>query len=213
MILYNEVSPEQLFAKFSGFLIKGNRQQIQKYYDLLKDHYRSYEWYTHIHIPAFKIFKVLEQNKAVSEASLEKIKKIFTQLFMQTTIQLCQLSKQNEMALILVDENLKVSAAVTLFEGLLHSEEIHAVIASKKALSKEFESLINSCKIKKIYVLGDSDESYVNFTNKVDIYSLTEGQLESFLSKMSYVDLQHVKFTSQLEQYKMKSQLADVLAE
>ncbi|MER2106723.1 MAG: HD domain-containing phosphohydrolase [Solibacillus sp.] len=201
MISYNEMSLERLFSKFSEALLSAEDILAKKYFEDLIEWYPSYEWYTHIHIPLFKIMKVLETNHLLSPAKIKKIKETYCHLMKDTMLKLNQINKQREIVLILIEEDVNEDELISLFEGILYSEEIYPIVIRKEKSHREIENIINTLNIKQLFVL--SNKKLIEITDQtVDIFCVLMDQLEKFLITLSHKDLHKVQLKKQLQQYK-----------
>lgn len=201
MLSYDEMSSERLFAKLSEAILSAEDSLAKKYFEHLLDCYHSYEWYTHIHIPLFKIMKVLETNQLLPGVRIKKNKETYCHLMKETMSKLNQINKQRETVLILIEEDVNENELISLFEGILYSEEIYPIVIRKAKSYREIENIINSLNIKQLFVLSNQ-KSIEIMDQTVDIFCVSMAQLEKFLITLSYKDLHKVQLKKQLQQFK-----------
>lgn len=208
MVSYNEMSLERLFSKLSEAILGGEEVLAKKYFEELIECYQSYEWYTHIHIPLFKIIQVIEKNKLLPPAKIKKIKKIFRILMNDSALKLNHINKQRETVLILIEKDVDEDELISLFEGVLYSEELYPIIIKKEKSQKEIEYIVNNLKIKELFIINNSN--LVKIPNlAIDIFHIEIAQIEKILIKLSYKDLYKVQLNKQLQQYKYISETED----
>lgn len=208
MVSYNEMSLERLFSKLSEAILGGEEVLAKKYFEELIECYQSYEWYTHIHIPLFKIIQVIEKNKLLPPAKIKKIKKIFRILMNDSALKLNHINKQRETVLILIEKDVDEDELISLFEGVLYSEELYPIIIKKEKSQKEIEYIVNNLKIKELFIINNSN--LVKIPNlAIDTFHIEIAQIEKILIKLSYKDLYKVQLNKQLQQYKYISETED----
>lgn len=201
MLSYSEECADQLFVKFSDMLIKGYVNQTKIHYEKLKETYQSYEWYTHILIPVFKIIQVMTKNHMLSETRQQTIANLLGELLVDTTVQLARTSENKETVLLIVDDEKISSLHVSLFEGMLQTEEVCPLIMKKTEEIDDVQTIVASCQIKQIFILGRSTSDYSSFRKLARTNCFTKVELEKLLGKMSYADLRQESFKMHLKTY------------
>lgn len=204
LLSYSTETSNQFFAKLSEFLIIGRKDLLHTYLEKLKDHYRTYEWYTHILIPLFKVVNVLKQNNLLKDEQVEEIKESFITLLKSTTNQLRELNKNKESVILVVDRLRVRPTMAHLLEGLFLSEEICPIIVDQTISQQELEEVVNEQKVKRVFMIGHRYDYCIPERSKLDLYHLSEQMLEAFLYGMSDVCLQQEQFEQRLEKYKVE---------
>lgn len=204
LLSYSTETSNQFFVKLSEFLINGNKDLLCTYLEKLKDHYRTYEWYTHIHIPLFKVINVLLQNNLLKPEQIADIKDTFIHLLKATTNQLRELNKSKESVILVLDRSRVRSSMAHLLEGLFYSEEISTVIVDHTVSQQELEAVVDEQKVKRVFMIGRRYDSGIPKRGKMDLYHISEQMLETLLYSMANECLQQEHFEQRLEKYKVE---------
>ena len=204
LLSYSTETSNQFFAKLSEFLINGRKDLLHTYLEKLKDHYRTYEWYTHIHIPLFKVINVLNQNNLLKPEQVADIKETFIALLKATTNQLRELNKSKESVILVWDRSTVRSTMAHLLEGLFYSEEISTIIIDHTISQQELEEVVNEQKVKRVFMVGRRYDYGIPKRGKMDLYHISEQMLETFLYGMANECLQQEHFEQRLEKYKVE---------
>lgn len=204
LLSYSTETSNQFFVKFSELLIKGQKDLLYTYLEKLKDHYRTYEWYTHILIPLFKVIEVLNQNNLLKPEQVPHIKETFIELLKVTTNQLGELNKNKECVILVLDRARVCSSMAHLLEGLFYSEEISTVLVDHTVSQQELEEIINQQKVKRVFMIGRRYDYGLPKRGSIDLYHISEQMLETFLYSMSNECLQQEHFEQRLEKYKVE---------
>ena len=204
LLSYSTETSNQFFAKLSEFLINGRKDLLHTYLEKLKDHYRTYEWYTHIHIPLFKVINVLNQNNLLKPEQVVDIKETFIELLKATTNQLRELNKSKESVILVWDRSTVRSTMAHLLEGLFYSEEISTIIIDHTISQQELEEVVNEQKVKRVFMVGRRYDYGIPKRGKMDLYHISEQMLETFLYGMANECLQQEHFEQRLEKYKVE---------
>ncbi|MGN7477505.1 HD-GYP domain-containing protein [Solibacillus silvestris] len=189
---------EELFVKFSDFLINNDSHSMIGYYNKLKEHYSKKEWFTHIYLPVFHIYRVIEKNNIVSEKQLNDMKNQLHALLENTLKQFRQENHLNEKVVILFAGE-KPKSVVRIFEGLLHSSRLYPFITQNQQPKATIEKVISICKAKQVIVVGGTFK--YTLSPDIDYYHLSEQQLEILLSRYMYTDIEQFKLPHELNRY------------
>ena len=204
LLSYSTETSNQFFVKLSEFLINGNKDLLYTYLEKLKDHYRTYEWYTHIHIPLFKVINVLLQNNLLKPEQIADIKDTFIQLLKVTTNQLRELNKSKESVILVLDRSRVRSSMAYLLEGLFYSEEISTIIVDHTISQEELKEIVDEQKVKRVFMIGRRYDYGIPKRGKIDLYHISEQMLETLLYSIANECLQHEHFEQRLEKYKVE---------
>ena len=172
------------------------------YLEKLKDHYRTYEWYTHIHIPLFKVIDVL--NNLFNSRQITDIEETFIELLKATTNQLRELNKSKECVILVLDSSIVHSTIAHLLEGSFYLEEISTVVVDHTISQEELEELVDEQKVKRLFMIGSRFDHDVPKRGKMDLYHISEQMLETFLYSMANECLQQEHFEQRLTKYKVE---------
>lgn len=203
LLTYHVETPDELFCKFSDYLINFDGTSMETYYSQLKERYKTFEWFTHMYIPAFQIFRVLQEQKVIADVSIERCNKQLAVLLRQTIKQLRQIHQQTNYALIIVDEETIHANAALLLEGMLHTEGVYSIVIPHSANAQELEKHLNYGHFSKLIVLGEKELPIMRTESKVDVYRLTEVSLEQMLFHLSSVRQVQMQVIKELEKYRV----------
>ena len=204
LLSYSTETSNQFFVKISESLINGQKDLLHTYLEKLKDHYRTYEWYTHIQISLFKVINVLNQNNLLKPEQVEDIKETFISLLKATTNQLRELNKSKESVILVLDRSRVRSSMAHLLEGLFYSEEISTVIVDHTISQQELKEVVDEQKVKRVFMIGRRYDYGIPKRGKFDLYHISEQMLETFLYGMANECLQQEHFEQRLEKYKVE---------
>lgn len=202
LITYHVETPEELFYKFSEYLINADEEGVARYYKRLKEHYKTFEWFTHVYIPVYQIFTVLQQQKVVADVCIERGKQQLAKLLAQTIRQLRQIHQQTDYALIVVDQDAVHENASMLLEGLLHTEGVYSIVIEHPGSAHELQQHLNHGSFSKVILLGDKDLPLLGMECKMDMYQLNEASLEKMLFHFASVRLSQVQVMQELAKHR-----------
>ncbi|AWE08495.1 hypothetical protein DCE79_14450 [Lysinibacillus sp. 2017] len=198
MITCQVDTPQQLFSKFSDFLLNNDEEQMIRYYKKLKVHYHKSEWFTHIYLPVLHIFRVMENYNMVPEVRFEEVKnKLLTMI--EKTLKSFRQNHHHHEKILLLTEDQNTSAIIQIFEGILHNHNIYPFISIVNQSKEAIENMIMLCKAEKLIVIGDSFKDMP--TSTIQYYHLTEQQLEGLLSRYSSTDVPTHQLLNDLGQF------------
>lgn len=198
MITCQVDTPQQLFSKFSDFLLNNDEEQMIRYYKKLKVHYHKSEWFTHIYLPVLHIFRVMENYNMVPEIRFEEVKnKLLTMI--EKTLKSFRQNHHHHEKILLLTEDQNTSATIRIFEGILHNHNIYPFISIVNQSKEAIENMIMLCKAEKLIVIGDSFKDMP--TSTIQYYHLTEQQLEGLLSRYSSTDVPTHQLLNDLGQF------------
>lgn len=198
MITCQVDTPQQLFSKFSDFLLNNDEEQMIRYYKKLKVHYHKSEWFTHIYLPVLHIFRVMENYNMVPEIRFEEVKsKLLTMI--EKTLKSFRQNHHHHEKILLLTEDQNTSTIIRIFEGILHNHNIYPFISIVNQSKEAIENMIMLCKAEKLIVIGDSFKDMP--TSTIQYYHLTEQQLEGLLSRYSSTDVPTHQLLNDLGQF------------
>lgn len=203
LLTYQVETPDELFRKFSDYLINYDEKGIAMYYMKLKEHYKSFEWFTHVYIPAFQIFRVLQQQQVIANVSVERGNQQLASLLGQTIKQLRQAHDQTHPVLIIANPEVVHENAITLLEGMLHTEDMYAIVLSQQVGGQELEGHLKQGHFSKVIVLGEQRFVNVGADLKAELYSLTGESLEKMLFHLASIRSMQVSVVKELEKYRV----------
>lgn len=206
LISYNVDTPEQLFLKLSESLINYNEEEMEAYYAKLKEHYRTFEWFTHLYIPIYQIFHVLQTQKVVEEMRILRGGQQLSALLMKTNSQLRQLNTKNSHALLVVDPQTIDPLLVALLEGVLHTEGIYSIVMNHSSDAPEMQRRIAQGNFKRVFALGDT-APMIDVDQQTILYHFTEKRLQQMLFHFSSIRPLQVNLVQEMDKYKMRQQL------
>ncbi|MGN7477508.1 HD-GYP domain-containing protein [Solibacillus silvestris] len=198
LLTFHTDSPQDLFSRFSDFLINNDEQQMRRYYEKLKEHYEESEWFTHIYLPVFHVLRVLENYNMVPELRFKEVKSTLVSL-LENTLKHYRQNDYKKKKFVLILGELNRPAIVKLFEGLLHNNNMYPFISHAQQSKEDVEKLIKLCRAEGLIVIGDT----LRQLPSVDIHyhHITEQQLETLLSQYLHSDLQNHHLLKDLESF------------
>lgn len=206
LLTYHVETPDELFYKFSDYLINSDEKGMEMYYAKLKEHYKAFEWFTHLYIPAFQIFRVLQEQKVITDLAIERGNRQLATLLEQTIKQLRQIHEQINYALIVVDPEAVHENAVALLEGMLHTEGVYALVVPSTNM-QELHNYLQHGQFSKLIAVGEQDLSVLRLESKMDTYQLTGESLEKMLFHLSSIRPMQVHVLTELERHRFTQSL------
>ncbi|MER2128043.1 HD domain-containing phosphohydrolase [Solibacillus sp.] len=198
LITFHVDSPQDLFSKFSDFLLNNDVLQMRRYYEKLKQHYPQNEWFSHIYLPVFHVFRVIENYEMVPEMRFKEVKSTLVSL-LEDTLKLFRKSDHAKKKFILLLGDIKKPAVIKLFEGLLHSQNIYSFISPANQSKEAIEKLVKLCSVDSLILVS---EQFINMpTLDIQYYHLTEFQLESFMSHYVSTSIEHQQLIDDLQRF------------
>lgn len=180
LITFHVDSPQDLFSKFSDSLINNDEQQMRRFYDKLKQHYPPSEWFSHIYLPVFHVFRVMNNYEMVPHMRFEEVKNTITNM-LEDTLKTFRKNDHEKKKVILILGEIKKTIHIKLFEGLLHSQNIYPFISPIDKSKEAVENIIKLCGADSLILVGE------HFNNlpalNIQYYQLNESQLESLMSQ------------------------------
>lgn len=178
MLSFYVETSEQLFSKFSGHLINGDINKMEKYYRKLMEEYSPYECFTKIYIPIFKIFNIMKESGIVDAIRLREVSVV-----------------------------LKASVFVQLLEGLFLTKDIYPFLLDVGTNEHELLKIANYCEASAICVISKEYEPIQCQDRKLNIYHIGEHQLENFVLSFASEDYREVDMEKKLKEYKAVKKL------
>lgn len=198
LITFHVDSPQDLFSKFSDFLLNNDILQMRRYYEKLKQYYPQSEWFSHIYLPVFHVFRVIENYEMVPEMRFKEVKSTLISL-LEETLKLFRKDEHDKKKFILLLGDVKKPAVIKLFEGLLHSQNIYSFISPANQSKEAIEKLVKLCGVDSLILVS---EQFINMpTLAIQYYHLTECQLESFLSHYVSTTIEHQQLIEDLQRF------------
>lgn len=176
-------SPQELFSKFSDFLINNDEPQMRRYYHKLKQHYPQNEWFNHIYLPAFHVLRVLNNYDMVPEMRFKEVKNTVLSMLEDTLKLFRKNDDHRKKRFMILLGNVEKTVLLKLFEGLLHCQNIYPFISPADQSKEAVEHIVKLCGAESIIMLGKSFNHLPTLT--IPYYHLNELQLESFISQYS----------------------------
>lgn len=200
LLSYYVNTPDEMFSKFSDFLMNNDARSMIRYYEKLKEYYSENEWFTHIYLPIFSIYRVLEINHILPIKRIKATRKLLLSLLDNTLRQFRLQHHTNEKMIILFDGETP-EPIIRVFEGLLHSNRLYPFIAPKGQTKEALEKMIAICNAKQVIFVGKL-LNHPQFPS-IDYYHFTESQLEGMLSRYMYSDIQQLQIEHEIERYQL----------
>lgn len=207
LISYHVDTPEQLFVKFSDYLINSDDKEMEAYYEKLKEHYRTFEWFTHLYIPVYQIFHVLKTQKVVEESRLNRSGQQLSGLLRQTIVQLRQLNHKKSHVLLVVDTTTINANVVALLEGILHTEGLYSIVMNYTTNPDVLQNRLEEGQFTHLVMLGDKGLPIIGADKKIDIYHFTEKNLQQMLFHFASIRPLQVSVLQEMSKYKMVQSL------
>ncbi len=198
LLTFHVDSPQDLFCKFSDFLLNNDVQQMRRYYEKLKQHYPQNEWFSHIYLPVFHVLRVIENYEMVPEMRFKEVKSTVVSL-LEDTLKLFRKNEHDKKKFMLLLGDVKKPAVIKLFEGLLHSQNIYSFISPANQSKEAIEKLVTLCGVDSLILIS---EQFINIpTLAIEYYHLTEFQLESFLSQYVSTTIEQQQLIDDLQRF------------
>lgn len=198
LLTFYVATAEELFLKFSDFLLNNDKHSMINYYNKLKEHYDKKEWFTHIYLPAFHIFKVIKANNIVPQIQLNEVKSQLQSLLENTLVKFREENQIPEKVVVLFAGD-KPKPVVRIFEGILHSNQLYPFVTQNQQPKATIEKIISICKAKQVIVVGGTFK--YTLSPNIDYYHLSEQQLEMLLARFMYTDIEQFKLSHELRSY------------
>ena len=199
MLSFYVETSEQLFSKFSEYLINGDINKMEKYYRKLIGEYSSYECFTKIYIPIFKIFNIMNETGIVEGVRLREVSVVLKALLNDALFQLRKNNKKNDAIIILVERELKASVFVQLLEGLFLTKDIYPFLLDAGTNEHELLKIANYCEASAICVISKEYEPIQCQDRKLNLYHIGEHQLENFVLSFAGEDYREVDMEAKLK--------------
>lgn len=201
LITYYVETPDELFYKFTDYLISSN-EDMGTYYAKLKEHYKTFEWFTHLYIPAYQIFHILQSQNMLQEESVEQGDRQLAMLLKQTINELRQINHNTSYVLVVVDEQTIHANAASLLEGILHTEGVYSVVIPYSHNAQELHEHLGRGHFSRLIMLGDKELPVIG-AELVDVYHFTESNLQKMLFHLASIRLTQVNMLQELEKYQV----------
>lgn len=198
LLTFYIATAEELFLKFSDFLLNNEQLSMIDYYNKLKEHYEKKEWFTHIYLPVFHIFKVIEANNIVPQNRLTDVRIQLQTLLENTLLKFREENQLTEKVVVLFAGD-QPKPIVRIFEGILHSNHLYPFVTQNQQPKATIEKIISICKAKQVIVVGGTFK--YTLSPHIDYYHLSEQQLEILLSRSMYTDIEQFKLSHELRSY------------
>lgn len=194
------MSRERAFTSLCEAVLRAQYIVAKQHFEYLISSYDASQWYTHIHIPLFKIMRILETNELLAYDKIEKIKEMYCHILKETKVKLGELPVQREIVLVLVGDDVQQNELIHLFEGVLYAEGMYPIIIRNEKSTREIEMMIQRLRITQLFVIGsDGIRNLPNDTG--DLCHIVLDELEQMLTTCSYEDLQALQVKKRLDRY------------
>lgn len=209
LITYQIEKPEQLFYKFSDYLLKGEEHLMEKYYNRLKDQYTYAECFTKIYLPIYQIVKVMDQQLVLEDRRLK-----LRGLLNKALLQLRQESKKGSAIIFWIDQEFRSSIPLLLIEGIFYSKGLYPMILENTTPRDELVKIADYCEAKAIFVFS-KDKKLIDMPyQKWKLYHMTAEKLEQFVFSFAGLSEQNINIRQAIETYQtgttiMEGGLAD----
>lgn len=203
IISYNIETPEQLFNKFSEYLLSGNGKIMENYYYKLLELYTPFEWFAKIYIPIYQIFRILKDQSIMCETRINEVSIKLKQLLDNTVYQLCRDNKKNESMLLLVEKELQSHVVIRLLEGILYMEGMYPFILDLDTKEDEMLHFIDYCNASTVFVISKEYKPIFSEERKLNVYHVRDHQLESLIINFADEHKQKIDITVKLKKYEV----------
>lgn len=197
LITYYVETPDQLFRKFSEYLIKGEAHLMEKYYHKLIELHTTSECITKIYIPVYQIFDVLKE-----QVMLENVRVKLRGLLNKAILQLRKGSKTKTSAIFLVDQNLRASIPFLLLEGVFYVKEICPIIIDTTTSKEELLRIADYCKASAICSFEEEYNPLIGTNRKLELYHITTKKLDSLVFSFAGLSVKQMNLKKALQKYK-----------
>lgn len=189
------MSRERAFTSLCDAVLRAQYSVAKQHFEYLLSSYDTSQWYTHIHIPLFKIMRILETNELLAYDKIEKIKGMYCHILKETKVKLGELSVQRDIVLVLVGDDVEQHELIHLFEGVLYADGMYPIIIRNEKSTQEIEAMIQRLHITQVFAIGNVSQYASN------VCHIVLQELENILTTCSYDDLQAVHVRSRLQRY------------
>lgn len=194
---------EQTCNKLFDFLIGGNDQMLNEFYEELSEQYQPHELYLRVIIPIYKSLMVLKEQKVlpldIVELAISKLKsKVYN-----TNRDLGVMNKREQTFLIVLPRHYKVTIEMLILEGLLHVDGIYPIIihdADNKAVLRNMSAMYTVSGM----IIFDNCALQVDFDSRYKIYDLTLENLTEYVERFNGIQPSEFDVLAKLERYERK---------
>lgn len=204
--LYVETS-DQLFHKFSEYLISGDVEKMENYYLKLKEQNGSFECFTKIYIPIFKIFNIMEEGEMLDGIRLKEVREKLKSLLSNTVFQLRKENKNKDVIILLVKRESRTSIPIQLLEGVFQTKGIYPFLLDVGTNEHDLQKIMNFCDASAVCMISKEYEPIQCQNRKLNLYFIGEHQLENFIFSFIGEDYRDVDMDLKLKEYKAVKKL------
>lgn len=177
LVSYEVDTAKELFTHLSNYLIKGDTQLVQRYYEQLKLCYARKDWSTQIFIPIYHLLQVLKRTNYLQTEHLQHaLSKL--QLLLDDTLQQFRNENVEEPTLLITTNTLENPTLIKIFKSLLYTQGWSVYAKSKESC----EQVLEQMHLEHIITIGDQP---YQFSTQQQNFHLTEPQLNSLLEHFS----------------------------
>lgn len=189
MVAPSAMSFEYLFTNLSEAICNAQYTIVKQYFERLISLYEASKWYTHIHIPLFKIISILDTNDVLLPEKREKMKDMYRHMMKETKIKLNAQMTQSEIVLMLVEEDFEQQELIHLLEGLLCLDGMYPIVIRNEKSAREITDMIERLNIQQVFVVNAQKTRTLSH-NTAAVFHFDEQELERLLMAFSYKSLQ-----------------------
>ena len=194
LVSYEVDTAKELFTHLSNYLIKGDTQHVQRYYEQLKLCYARKDWSTQIFIPIYHLLQMLKRTNYLQTAHLQHaLSKL--QLLLDDTLQQFRNENVDEPVLLVTTNTPENPTLIKIFKSLLYTQGFSAYAKSKES----YEQVLEQMHMEYIITIGDHP---YQFSTKQQNFHLTEPQLNSLLAHFSGKYMTGKELETYLKKYK-----------
>lgn len=197
LITYYVETPDQLFQKFSEYLIKGEAHLMEKYYNKLVEQHTISECITKIYIPVYQIFDVLKE-----QVMLENVRVKLRGLLNKAIFHLRKDTKTKSSSIFLVDQNLRASIPLLLLEGVFYVKGICPIIIDITTSKEELLQIADYCEATAICSFEEEYTPLIGTNRKLELYNITPKKLESLVFSFAGQSMKQINIKVALQKYK-----------
>lgn len=176
-------------AELSEAICNAQYTIVKQYFERLISLYEASKWYTHIHIPLFKIISILDTNDVLLPEKREKMKDMYRHMMKETKIKLNAQMTQSEIVLMLVEEDFEQQELIHLLEGLLCLDGMYPIVIRNEKSAREITDMIERLNIQQVFVVNAQKTRTLSH-NTAAVFHFDEQELERLLMAFSYKSLQ-----------------------
>lgn len=188
MVASNAMSLERLFTSLSEAICNAQYIVAKRCFEHLIRLYEATKWYTHIHIPLFKIIDILDKNDVLLPEKRDKMKEMYRHMMKETKVKLNEQLQQHEIVLILVDDDMECEELVSLLEGLLYLDAMYPIVIRNEKSSREIKDMMERLNIRQLFVLSEQQQHTIY--ERATACHFNEKALEQLLMTFSEKKLQ-----------------------